>query len=350
MLNSLTLTGFTVFKQAEVSLSQGINLVIGENGFGKSHLLKLGYCAAWYCDAMAGRGAPSDRAYREHLLGEKLLHVFRPDQLGRLASRGQGRSRAVVDVRFGFDRTQRNFKFSFASQNKTDVSLDMDLKSAALMPAVFLPTKEVVSMYPGFTALYRDYHLEIDETYYDLCLALERPLLRGPREARMKPLLEPLEEILQGKVVNQNGRFILRQPRRGNMEMPLVAEGFRKLATVAFLIANGTLGKSSILFWDEPETNLNARYIRKVAQTLIAVARMGAQVIAATHSLFLMRELEWLLQQKENATVGRHFIALGGKPGAVEVSQGRDVSDIHPIRALDEEIDQTDRYLANDDA
>ncbi len=349
MLKRLTLNGFTVFKEAEIELSPGINLVIGENGFGKSHLLKLGYCAARYCDAMAARSAqPPDRAYRARLLGEKLVHVFRPDQLGRLASRGQGRSRAVVDVRF--DRAGRDFRFSFATNSKADVSLDKDMKTPASMPTVFLPTKEVVSMYPGFTALYRDYHLEIDETYYDLCLALERPLLRGPRETKMRPLLEPLEQILQGKVVNQNGRFILRQPGRGNMEMPLVAEGFRKLATVAFLIANGTLGKSTILFWDEPETNLNARYIREVAQTLVAVAGMGAQVIAATHSLFLMRELELLLQRKDNAKVARHFIALGGTPGKVEVSQGREVSDIRPIRALDEELDQADRYLANEEA
>lgn len=349
MLKRLTLNGFTVFKEAEIELSPGINLVIGENGFGKSHLLKLGYCAAWYCDAMAARSAlPPDRAYRARLLGEKLVHVFRPDQLGRLASRGQGRSRAVVDVRF--DRAGRDFKFSFATNSKADVSLDKDMKTPASMPTVFLPTKEVVSMYPGFTALYRDYHLEIDETYYDLCLALERPLLRGPRETKMRPLLEPLEQILRGKVVNQNGRFILRQPGRGNMEMPLVAEGFRKLATVAFLIANGTLGKSTILFWDEPETNLNARYIREVAQTLVAVAGMGAQVIAATHSLFLMRELELLLQRKDNAKVARHFIALGGTPGKVEVSQGQEVSDIRPIRALDEELDQADRYLANEEA
>lgn len=41
------------------------------------------------------------------------------------------------------------------------------------------------------------------------------------------------------------------------MEMPLVAEGLRKVAMLARLIATGTLLEQGYLFWDEPETNLN---------------------------------------------------------------------------------------------
>lgn len=39
------------------------------------------------------------------------------------------------------------------------------------------------------------------------------------------------------------------------MEMPLVAEGLRKVAMLARLIATGTLLEQGYLFWDEPETS-----------------------------------------------------------------------------------------------
>jgi hypothetical protein len=39
----------------------------------------------------------------------------------------------------------------------------------------------------------------------------------------------------------------------GTMEMPLVAEGLRKLAMVARLISTGTLLDKGYLFWDKPE-------------------------------------------------------------------------------------------------
>ncbi|WP_281258757.1 hypothetical protein [Avibacterium endocarditidis] len=43
------------------------------------------------------------------------------------------------------------------------------------------------------------------------------------------------------------------------MEIPLVAEGLRKLAMVARLVATGTLLDKGCLFWDEPEANLNPK-------------------------------------------------------------------------------------------
>ncbi len=41
--------------------------------------------------------------------------------------------------------------------------------------------------------------------------------------------------------------------------MGLVSEGYRKMATIMYLILSGSLTKDSILFWDEPETNMNQR-------------------------------------------------------------------------------------------
>ena len=43
------------------------------------------------------------------------------------------------------------------------------------------------------------------------------------------------------------------------LEFTLLAEGMRKLGLIWLLIQNGTLGNSSVLFWDEPETNLNPK-------------------------------------------------------------------------------------------
>ncbi len=48
------------------------------------------------------------------------------------------------------------------------------------------------------------------------------------------------------------------------LEMHLVAEGLRKLAMIARLIATGSLSESVTLFWDEPDSNLNPKIITKV--------------------------------------------------------------------------------------
>ena len=42
-IKKLTLQQITTFEQAELNFSQGINIIIGENSTGKSHLLKMAY-------------------------------------------------------------------------------------------------------------------------------------------------------------------------------------------------------------------------------------------------------------------------------------------------------------------
>jgi predicted ATPase len=141
----------------------------------------------------------------------------------------------------------------------------------------------------------------------------------------------------------------LKKQGGGDFEIPLVAEGFRKLGTVAYLLANGTLARQSILFWDEPETNLNPAYMIKLAELLVLLARHGTQVIVSTHSLFMMRELSLLLQRSENADVDRQFFALELATDGANITSGKSADAIEPIAALDAEVEQSERYLESQD-
>jgi AAA15 family ATPase/GTPase len=129
------------------------------------------------------------------------------------------------------------------------------------------------------------------------------------------------------------------------MEMHLVAEGLRKLATVARLIATGSLLDKGYLFWDEPEANLNPKVVKTVAKTILQIAQSGIQVFIATHSLFLLRELH-ILERREfkkldTRCFGLHIVA----DGAVSVQQGKTMDDVGQITALDEDLQQSERYV-----
>lgn len=110
------------------------------------------------------------------------------------------------------------------------------------------------------------------------------PPTQGPPPRGEKRLLDPLEEILEGPVTLEGGRFYLTQSGIGKLEAYLLAEGLRKLAALDYLVANGTLTDNSILFWDEPESSLNPGLARKLAAMLCVIANAGTQVILATHT------------------------------------------------------------------
>lgn len=340
MLKQARFHNFTCVPNAKWEFATGINVIVGENGLGKSHVLKALYALLKVqADAKDLSKSTLEKAY-----ADKLVAVLRPEALGRLAKRKQGRERCELELQL--KDSEHDCTIGFATSSKTQVEVvKAPTKNLPLSPA-YLPTRELVTLCPWFLSLYDNYHLEFEEIWRDTVSLLGNPALKGPREKDVAQLLEPLEVAMSGKVVvdSQSGRFYL-QAGEGLMEMPLVAEGLRKLAMLARLISTGTLLKQGFLFWDEPETNLNPKLIKTVAASIVAVANSGVQVFIATHSLFLLRELEILLTNESHAKLRHRWFALAAKGGGVELEQGERVEDIQTLVMLDEELAQSDRFL-----
>ena len=349
MLKSLRVANFTVFEGADLEFSRGLNLFVGENGVGKTHLLKLPYAVmAVMAEEGRRRGGRPTKALLQRRIAEKLVNVMRPESLGRLARRRQGRQRCEVAMRLAAPKER--LAFDFATQSVSEVVVGRAPRQWMDHAPVFVPTRELLSIYPGFAALYDGHHVEFEETWRDTCQFLGAPTLKGPRETHMGSLLEPLEELMDGRLVlDRNGRFYLRSLRKGGgrIEMPLVAEGVRKLGMLARLIATGMLVDRSCLFWDEPETNLNPKLIRGVAETILRLCAQGVQVFVATHSLFLLREFEILLRGAFLHERCRYFALAHGANG-VHVEQSDEIDDVDPLVLLDEDLLQSDRYLEQD--
>lgn len=342
MIKSLHVKNFTVFSDVELAFGKNINVFLGENGTGKSHVLKLAYSLlAVQAQGRRESNEPTpSKTFLQGAIARKLVGVFRPDELGRLTQRRVGVQRCEVAL-FGAE-PELDLAIDFNITSKSDVTVTKLPSRWSDKPPVFLPTRELLTIYPGFVSLYETTTLPFEETWRDACLLLGAPLAKGPREATIKTLLAPLETALGGKIVlESSGQFYL--VRSGaSMEMHLVAEGLRKLAMVARLIATGTLVDKGYLFWDEPEANLNPKLIKDVARAIVHLSKNGIQVFVATHSLFLLREL-YLLQEEglDTRCFGLHLTP----DGSVMVQQGSTMDDVGPIAVLDEELAQSDRYM-----
>lgn len=278
-LTKLHCERFTAFNKLTLELSPGINVFIGKNGTGKTHLMKVAYAA---CDITKSKMS----------FAEKLNRVFLPSgrSIGRLVKRHKTSSKGAVEVHRGNLKLRASFSNHAEKPESVTVTGQADWVAQPL-ESVFIPVKEMLSNGPGFRSLYSQREIHFEEIYADILDRAYRPALRGPADASRKALLARIEKDIAGKVVVRNEEFFLKN-KQGNLEFTLLAEGFRKLGLLWTLIQNGTLLDGSVLFWDEPETNLNPRMFGALMQIMLDLQRAGVQVFMATHDYVVLKELD----------------------------------------------------------
>lgn len=338
---------FTAVPSDEFRFASGVNVIVGENGTGKSHVLKAIYSllrvqSTRSISTTSLREVPAQTVLEKEI-AERLVRNFRPEYLGRLVKRRQGRGRAELDLKFS--NSKLNLRVSFASNARSQVEINKSHSVLLAKQPVFLPTRELITLSGWFPSLYDNFNVEFEETWRDTVSLLNAPTVRGPKELRVRDLLAPIESAIGGRVEvdTKTAKFYLRTSG-GRMEMPLVAEGVRKFAMLARLISTGVLLEHGYLFWDEPETNLNPKLVRLCAQIILALAGGGIQIFIATHSLFLLKELQLLTRDSEIEEVKFFSIAAPDDHENL-LDQASDLADLEPIVSLDEEIAQADRYL-----
>ena len=348
LLKSLRIANFTAFAEAELEFSPGLNVFIGENDTGKTHLLKLPYAVLRIGaeECVNNNVRDPTKAMMQRRIAEKLFGVMRPDALGRLAKRQSGRLRCEVRM----DLTSRggrreSIAFHFATRSKSEVTVDCLPPKWWNVGPVFLPTRDLLAIYPGFLAFFETYRTEFEETWRDTCQLLSALEVKQRAEGAVA-LLARLEEAIGGRLEldRKTDRFYFRRRGGEKLEMHMVAEGNRKVGMLAHLVATGVLAKGATLFWDEPEGNLNPKLVRSVARAILDVCNLGVQVFIATHSLFLLREIE-LLTATTHADVKQRYFALEHADDAVVVCQADDLVDVDPLVLLDQNVEQSERYL-----
>ncbi len=326
MLTKIKFEKFTVFQKADINLSPGINIFIGENGTGKTHILKAAYAA---CDISKTKGG----------FAEKVNNVFFPSgkQIGRLVQRSSVSSKGSFEVQRTTD-SEKNISIRLSMSNHTTVPEKATISGSTRewtdkpIEAVYIPVKDMMANAKGFPALYKQREIHFEEIYVDIVEKASLPQLKGSTDGPRKKLLQILQDSIDGKIIQKDGEFFLRN-KHGELEFTLLAEGYRKLGLLWTLIQNGTLRDSSVLFWDEPETNLNPKLMGTVIKILLELQRVGVQIFISTHDYVVLKQFD--LQKKKNDKLLFHSLFRAKETGQIEHHSSSSFLEIAP-NAIDD--------------
>lgn len=360
MLKSLHLVNFTVFSEATLHFGKNLNVIVGENGTGKSHILKAVYAGLAESNDYLLERQRNPRYDGYFNIPNRLRKIFGAELEGNLVHRkteiSSLKESDALSISYQF--VQSPLDFSTTIQVRDDQAAD-SLRSTTTVTAppklfvpnelvsltpVFLPTRELLSIYPNFVSLYDSTHVPFEASWRDACGLLGKPYIKNSPYPALLKIQQRIEEAMGGTLrLDDAGRFYL-TTAIGKIEMHMVAEGFRKLGMIAQLIANGSLSPGCTFLWDEPEANLNPRLIKLVATIITELSACGIQVFVATHSLFLLRELH-ILQKQLNGTLENRYLGLKRRDNGVVVKQGDTMDYVGELTALEEEVLQAECYM-----
>lgn len=288
MIEKFSCREFSAFGSVNVPFSSGINVLIGENGVGKSHLMKAAYVLS--SSSMLKR---SGGEFAGSLAGA-LIDTYKPLGRSLAALRRDGASQRTV------------IAADFSSGRRVSAVIDPDTNTLSLPDdnfartftddPIYIPSRETVSFLRGFVGLSSLYDLPFDKTYRDLAAALDVPAVREEKlRESAKRIMSALERVCGGRFVFSSGGAVFRT-ESGECSVNMISEGLLRFAAVSRLLENGTIrpGDSGPIFWDTPETNLNPKLLKVLAGILIELAKNGCQLIVATHSYVLLKYIQIL--------------------------------------------------------
>jgi AAA15 family ATPase/GTPase len=286
-INRVEIKDFLVFKgEFSTDFCPGVNVLIGGNATGKTTLMKVMYAihetVADYVYTECG--FPCEDVEDSIDLGvyfsneKKIVKML----FGNLGNNSKNGNIDIFDTRLQA-HLGKNISMYF------ELNQEPDEKTESIgISEVFIPTQEMLSHSKGFLALSRERRIPFDKTQIDIIAKAELGEANNLSDEYAK-LLTKISSVINGEIVYENDAFYTLKQSGERIEFPLEAEGFRKFGLLWKLLRNGLLEKNSILFWDEPECNINPELIPVLVDILLELQRNGVQIFVATHSEILAR-------------------------------------------------------------
>lgn len=180
-------TGDTFSEAFCLDFCDGINIIMGENGMGKTSLLKMIYAATQWS---IKQKHPGNTQKFVDFFSDSLTDTDLLKNVEKLSAQSY------------FDVSDGGHKFRYglfpAGIMYFDEWLGLDISS------VFIPTTEMLSHADGFLALNEKYHLPFDGTQVDIVVNASLPEAKRIPDY-METVLERISNVIGGTVIMEMG-------------------------------------------------------------------------------------------------------------------------------------------------
>jgi predicted ATPase len=279
-----------IIKEANFELSK-FTLICGKNGQGKSFLVRMIYAILTLLSTQE-----KNSEHLGNLLSKKLRWIFQANHLSAIVNNNFHEALKVKVDDF--------IEFSISKRSKSKIKLDRF--SSKTFPYKDISLIFLSSILDIELALsnYREYYKNnfgVSDVYWDV-LSRIRNIGVSP-EPQLKKSYSSLEKIINGKVEHNTQTGTVYKSQGKAIDIKLSASGIKLFGLLQLLIERDILKKDSVLILEEPESHLHPFFSFKLIEILFELKNAGVTLIVVTHSVEIIRYIEYLINtQKENLT------------------------------------------------
>jgi predicted ATPase len=122
-----------------------------------------------------------------------------------------------------------------------------------------------------------------------------------------------IQSIISGKLdISKSGDISYSDEQGNSIPLSLTAMGISNIGLIDLLLRNNVINKGSFLIMDEPEAHLHPKWQVELAYILYKIAKHGANIILATHSLDLLKAFQTIL--KDDPETANEIMAINKIP------------------------------------
>ena len=331
-IKSLKLRNCGAVPPIDISDLSKLNLIIGENGAGKTFVLKAMYAAVRSAEDYK-RGNDT-RSFAE-ILTDRLRWTYQVEKIGDIVNRS---SDSVLEFDMLVDN--KTLQFSFNKKNKkVNISNLRYPDDESKGNSVFIPAKEIISLI-NVILKSRDFDKSFgyDDTYYELAKALNITSLSNGQ--KYEDICAKITKIMGGKIeFDPKTKSWLFIKNGKKLSINITSEGIKKLAIISRLLETGYVNENSIIFIDEIESALHPKAISDLLDIIEFIAYdLGLQVIITSHSYFVIKKMHLIALKRKQPLSCISLTSDGAK--YYDMSNGMPDNSIidESIRLYEEEV------------
>lgn len=287
----LYLKNFLSIKEAELSFSESINVIVSPNAAGKTQIMMLIYSILWtfWKVSADSKGERTDRGFRQ-IFSEKLKNVFLVKELKDLINWEE--EDCIVEFRSEYGCL--NLHLTKSGKKEINPSGIAFKKSP-----IYLNPSGLGDYYKGIYSLKKYYPnwKIVSEAVTDLLNDIFIVSVDESIQPADTSILNLFEDFFGSKFFIQEQRIYVSEKGKKYV-IEKTASGYKSLAWIYLVLKHKLLGNTLLL--DEPEANLHPVFIKRLVEFIYYLSKeKETKIIVATHSDYLLQSLNIFISKHD---------------------------------------------------